>query len=108
MGYIQYIHHLGPRLLADARVPVCIVEDVRRGKAVVEVAPDPKDLKVRVKRQVTLGFSDGLRYEVKDGLKEGETPARLHGYAAYVYMTDPQLGKKFLEQLDQVSAPTEA
>jgi len=40
------------------------------------------------------------------GLKEGETPARLRGYAAYVYMTDPQLGKKMLEQLDQVTAPS--
>ncbi len=32
-------------------------------------------------------------------LKEGETPARLAGYAAYVYMTDPALGAKLLKQL---------
>ena len=32
-------------------------------------------------------------------LKEGESVARLAGYAAYVYMTDPRLGKKMLEEL---------
>jgi hypothetical protein len=32
-------------------------------------------------------------------LKEGETAARLEGLAAYVYMTDPELGKKFLARL---------
>lgn len=42
------------------------------------------------------------------GLQEGETPARLRGYAAYVYMTDPQLGKKLLEDLEQVMASTGA
>jgi hypothetical protein len=29
-------------------------------------------------------------------LKEGETAARLAGYAAYVYMTDAELGAKLL------------
>jgi multidrug efflux pump subunit AcrA (membrane-fusion protein) len=45
------------------------------GKAYVEVAKDPADEKAkeREKREVELGFSDGLRYEVKSGLKEGET-----------------------------------
>jgi hypothetical protein len=32
-------------------------------------------------------------------LKEGETPARLAGYAAYVYMTDPEQGAKLLTSL---------
>ncbi|MDB5307714.1 MAG: hypothetical protein JWO38_1916 [Gemmataceae bacterium] len=32
-------------------------------------------------------------------LKEGESIARLTGYAAYVYMTDPKLGKKLLAGL---------
>jgi hypothetical protein len=32
-------------------------------------------------------------------LQEGETVARLEGYAAYVYMTDPELGKKLLAAL---------
>jgi retron-type reverse transcriptase len=41
------------------------------------------------------------------GLKQGETPARLRGYVAYVHMTDPQLGKKLLEQLEQAQAPME-
>jgi hypothetical protein len=31
--------------------------------------------------------------------KEGETPARLAGYAAYVYMTDAKLGARLLEAL---------
>lgn len=45
------------------------------GKAYVEVAKDPADEKAkeREKREVVLGFSDGLRYEVKSGLKDGET-----------------------------------
>ncbi len=34
-------------------------------------------------------------------LKEGETVERLVGYAAYVHMTDPKLGKKLLEALHQ-------
>jgi hypothetical protein len=33
------------------------------------------------------------------GLKEGETAARLAGHAAYVYMSDPVLGKKWLEAM---------
>jgi hypothetical protein len=32
-------------------------------------------------------------------LKEGETGARLAGYAAYVYMTDAELGAKLLASL---------
>jgi multidrug efflux pump subunit AcrA (membrane-fusion protein) len=43
------------------------------GKAFVEVAKNPEDTKVREKREVELGFSDGLRYEIKSGVKEGET-----------------------------------
>jgi hypothetical protein len=35
-------------------------------------------------------------------LKEGESPARLAGYAAYVYMTDPVLGAKLLKQLEAI------
>jgi multidrug efflux pump subunit AcrA (membrane-fusion protein) len=43
------------------------------GKPFVEVAANAEDPKVREKREVELGFSDGLRYEVKSGVKEGET-----------------------------------
>jgi retron-type reverse transcriptase len=32
-------------------------------------------------------------------LPEGESLARLQGYAAYIFMTHPKLGKKFLEQI---------
>jgi multidrug efflux pump subunit AcrA (membrane-fusion protein) len=42
------------------------------GKAYVEVAANEEEPKVRERREVELGFSDGLRYEVKSGVKEGE------------------------------------
>lgn len=40
-------------------------------------------------------------HNLKNGkpLMEGETVARLSGFAAYVYMTDPKLGKKLLDAL---------
>jgi hypothetical protein len=40
-------------------------------------------------------------HKLKTGkpLKEGETVARLAGYAAFVYMTNPALGKKMLDEL---------
>ena len=33
--------------------------------------------------------------------REGETAASLHGYAAYVYMTDPKAGEKLLAAFGQ-------
>ncbi len=44
-------------------------------------------------------------HNLKNGkpLKEGESLSRLTGYAAYVYMTDPKLGKKLLDELTAVS-----
>lgn len=42
-------------------------------KPYVYVLPDPKDETKREKRELELGFTDGLRYEIKSGLKEGET-----------------------------------
>jgi hypothetical protein len=40
-------------------------------------------------------------YNLSQGrpLQEGETTTRLEGYAAYVYMTDPELGKQLLAAL---------
>ena len=40
-------------------------------------------------------------HKLKTGkpLKQGETVARLAGYAAFVYMTNPALGKKMLGEL---------
>ena len=35
-------------------------------------------------------------------LENGDTPARLAGYAAYVYMTDPTLGAKMMKQLEAI------
>ncbi|HES57900.1 MAG TPA: HlyD family secretion protein [Firmicutes bacterium] len=43
------------------------------GQPVCFVLPDPEDTENREKRELTLGFGDGLRYEVVDGLEEGET-----------------------------------
>ena len=37
------------------------------------VLPDPKDKTKKVKRDVELGFTDGLRYEIRSGVQEGET-----------------------------------
>ena len=37
-------------------------------------------------------------------LPEGETLARLQGYAAYVFMTDPKLGRHYLDALAKVNA----
>ena len=38
-------------------------------------------------------------------LPEGESLARLAGYAAYIHMTDPKLGKKFLDALADMPPP---
>jgi len=43
------------------------------GKPYCEVLPDPKDQKQRERRELTVGFSDGLRNEIVSGLTEGET-----------------------------------
>jgi multidrug efflux pump subunit AcrA (membrane-fusion protein) len=37
------------------------------------VLPNPKDQAVKERRELELGFTDGVRYEIKSGLKEGET-----------------------------------
>lgn len=37
-------------------------------------------------------------------LKNGDTPARLAGYAAYIYMTDPRLGARMMKQLEAIDA----
>lgn len=38
-------------------------------------------------------------------LQPGDTPSRLAGYAAYIYMTNPELGRQMLEALDAAAAP---
>jgi RNA-directed DNA polymerase len=38
-------------------------------------------------------------------LKEGETIERLAGYAAYVHMTDPTLGNRYLAALQPLGTP---
>jgi hypothetical protein len=43
------------------------------GQPYVEVVPSPEDQAKRERRDVELGFSDGLRYELKSGVEEGET-----------------------------------
>jgi HlyD family secretion protein len=42
-------------------------------KPYVMVLPNAEDKTKNEKREVELGFTDGLRYEIKSGLKEGET-----------------------------------
>ena len=44
---------------------------------------------------------DRIIHNLKAGkpLPEGESLARLTGYAAYIHMTDPKLGKKLLDEL---------
>ena len=37
-------------------------------------------------------------------LREGETVDRLRGMAAYIAMTDRELGRKFIEEIDQIAA----
>jgi hypothetical protein len=50
----------------------------------------------KVRRQIRAAI-----HNLKHGkpLKNGDTPATLKGYAAYINMTNPQLGKKLLEAL---------
>jgi hypothetical protein len=54
----------------------------------------------RVARKLRRQLRSAL-HKLKTGkpLQEGESPARLNGYAAFVYMTNPDLGKKMLDQI---------
>ncbi|MCC7477721.1 HlyD family secretion protein [bacterium] len=54
-------------------LPAQYVKYDEEGKAYVEVLPKPDDQTVKERRDVELGFSDGLRYEIKSGVKEDET-----------------------------------
>jgi HlyD family secretion protein len=38
-----------------------------------EVLPDPEDQDKRERRELELGFTDGMRFEVVDGVEDGET-----------------------------------
>jgi HlyD family secretion protein len=42
-------------------------------KTYCEVVLDPEKKEKRERREIVLGFSDGVRCEIKSGLKEGET-----------------------------------
>jgi RNA-directed DNA polymerase len=59
-----------------------------------------RDLPPRAPRKLRRQIRAAL-HNLKAGkpLPEGESLARLQGYAAYIYMTDPKLGKNFLEQI---------
>ncbi len=59
-----------------------------------------RDLPPRAPRKLRRQIRAAL-HNLKAGkpLPEGESLARLQGYAAYIYMTDPKLGKKFLDQI---------
>jgi HlyD family secretion protein len=43
------------------------------GKKYVEVLPDPEDQAKRERRDIEAGFTDGMRFEIKSGLNEGDT-----------------------------------
>jgi hypothetical protein len=34
--------------------------------------------------------------------EEGETLSRIAGYAAYIFMTQPELGKKLMDELSSI------
>lgn len=59
-----------------------------------------RDLTPRAPRKLRRQIRAAL-HNLKAGkpLTEGESLARLQGYAAYIYMTDPKLGKQFLDQI---------
>ena len=59
-----------------------------------------RDLPPRAPRKLRKQIRAAL-HNLKKGkpLPDGETLARLQGYAAYIYMTDPKLGKTFLDQI---------
>ena len=59
-----------------------------------------RDLPPRAPRKLRKQIRAAL-HNLKAGkpLPEGETLARLQGYAAYIYMTDPKLGKQYLDQI---------
>ncbi len=58
---------------------------------------EPPRVPRRIRRQIRAAF-----HNLKNGkpLKDGETANTLRGYAAYIYMTDPELGGKFLSEFD--------
>jgi len=59
---------------------------------------------VRVPREMKRMMRAAI-YNLKRGkpLPEGESMARLHGFAAYIAMTDPKLGKQYLEELSSLA-----
>jgi RNA-directed DNA polymerase len=59
-----------------------------------------RELPPRVPRQLRRQIRAALHnLKANKPLPEGESLARLQGYAAYINMTDPKLGKAFLDQL---------
>ena len=56
------------------------------------------DLKPRVPRALRRQLRAALHnFQKGKGLHDGETADQLAGYAAFVYMTDPELGRQLLE-----------
>ena len=64
---------------------------------VVNGAEEPRAPRA-LKRQLRAAL-----HNLKQGknLKQGESLARLRGFAAYIYMTDPELGARLLQQLGE-------
>jgi retron-type reverse transcriptase len=57
----------------------------------------------RVPRQIRRQIRAAI-HNLKNGkgLKEGETFSRIAGYAAYIFMTQPELGKKLMKELSSI------
>ena len=74
--------HLFPNMTANVEIVLEDHPDVlilpaqfvqyEEGEPYVEVTENEEDTKVRERRPVKLGFSDGLRFEITEGLEEGE------------------------------------
>ena len=57
----------------------------------------------RVPRQIRRQIRAAI-HNLKNGkgLREGETFSRIAGYAAYIFMTQPELGKKLMKELSSI------
>ncbi len=64
-----------------------------------------EDLPPRVPRRLRRELRAAI-HNLRSGkpLQPGDTPDRLAGYAAYIYMTDPELGRQMLEALGAVGS----
>ena len=58
----------------------------------------------RVPRQMVRALRAAIHKREQGQLGKGETLSQLRGWAAYIYMTDPQKGQTFFDQLNALAA----